>query len=1298
MVVRNGVYPLVDTNNIADAYEGLLHTFAARRADVEQLGDTAKVNEFNKNLDFLEDVITNYDRDWGISNLHSDHAEKIEERWDDLWDALNRAELTPETKDNLRKWKFLDAKGKEIPQYTKTNRLDKSGRMAAIIDLTRHDIAKQHVAHVNEKIDEDALAAELNEKIEFKLYNLAVADKIVNDATLDPEQFNDPAYRQQLMAELTRDGATISDAGYNAQIDADVNATAGWAARVKAKLGTAAENVSGFFGKIFRPVSRVDRLANVRMTGGAADKRAKRIEFFKRILKGFASAFIASALITTIATAAAATAGISLAASMAAIGIVTAIGMGVIQVMRWRKAQQKAGKPTDIHAFLADKRLVTSLGVSAIAVVAMCFGAAGMASAAIPLGYGAMALGGGKNAVETFRDARNSGISVAESLAWAIANAGAVIAGGFTGRMAANAGISYYNERNPENTLFQNKSTHTATREVTDTRDVTEIRHELTPEAQAYAKRTVESWYRNNPDLLQQRIDGINEYNATHGTDFDPYRVLLANGHAGGLTADNNLLHVENSHLDPNINDVHSHGIHKSMTDAWGAPRDISHQTINDAAHNLFNADGSVNEAGMNAIGKVEPYIYEHGQVGPVHGVGNPSSADHVFHDKYFPDNDPRGWTTYGDGKPAYVDNEYTHPETFTRTESFDVTDYNPVNVDGMAAFGNYNPRTERKLRDRIGQFKPFVPRDRTPEPILEEDDDDFGTLPPAVIDKPELPVRQNDNDKVYPPVHVPRGKVEFPVRREQPGVPVKQHTEKPVVVPVHDDHKAEQKIFAVTRAQGKAWKDLHEHLERTKKQRDNTSGERQRKYNIEIKRLENEINELHNKLGKAPVADIDLAADQAIQRGKLEDLLKHAIDLKNWKPDENADFMTRDRWQRDVEQTAEEIQKLRDELGYAAYNVNLWFPEPVEGFQKQMKRKKTAQYLDEIDVPVPVRSETTARAENAELNDDMVEPTETVNRDSRSASFDRYFSGTPRLNIDINDHRMPKLDLSRFKKSKFNDVSDDEIRVRGGDDKTEEKTVKTESKEPKYTELHERPKHNERGCLVGALRRAYDKMKKTVAGREYFVPEALVKAAEQGGLINRKITEIRGVPVYLVDLSGNNNQITQNGDRAVILVDVNGLRIPFFLENGNEGGTAGHWKPLPELHRDGKWLSWVFDNNNLTDIPELVDIGRALDAEIGDVRNYRDTGLTAAYNAEGYDGFVGGADAIEHIEPNKVFQLVRDAKYNSPRMIFAPYGDARVGTDPSWLADYLDDIEAPGYQENKIGLFAGLRNRFGRK
>ncbi len=387
---------LVNTNNIADLYDGYSKLFTARMATLDENNpdDARYMTRIRAEQERIDGIVAEFDAHWGLDSVDGKNIREIEARYDSLMDALNRAELTEGQKQLVSKYKFLDADGNVIPQFIDENgapiadyvtgaRIDKAGRLATVVDLTRHDIAKR-MAATDQEIDENQLEIELNEQVPFKLYEIDTADKLVNAAIDNPDAFMDANSRDAFVAELANTGGRVSDVGYNAALDAHANATGGWGARLKSKL--AGVKKGGLWAKVFAPLRRVDRLANVRVTGAAVDKRQKRIEYFTRILKGFASAFVASALITTIATAAAALAGVSVAMSVAAIGVMLAIGLGVAQVMRWRRAQRDAGLPTDIHAFLADKRLVTSLGVSAIAVAAMCFGAAGMATAAMSLG------------------------------------------------------------------------------------------------------------------------------------------------------------------------------------------------------------------------------------------------------------------------------------------------------------------------------------------------------------------------------------------------------------------------------------------------------------------------------------------------------------------------------------------------------------------------------------------------------------------------------------------------------------------------------------------------------------------------------------------------------------------------------------------------------------------------------------------------------------------------------------------------------------------------------------------------
>lgn len=1295
MVLETGTkWPLVDITNIADVYEGFSDALNARIADLDATRDGEKIAEMRSNLAQMEKVISNYDVAWGLDKVRGTDAPQYERRFDELTDALNRAGLFGDTKETLKKYEFTDENGNQISQFLENGELDKTGRAAALLDLSRGDVARRRVTDINENIDENEIEQELNEEFLFKLYETANADKIVKMAQKNPEVFTDPGQRNEFMRGLVIQGGEISDVAYNSALDENANATAGWAARFKKKLGTAAENVGGFFGKIFRRNEAVDRMSGARMARKTVDLRQKRIELFTRVLKGFVGAFIASAIITTIATAAAATAGISLAASMAAIGIITAIGMGVVQVNRWRRAQKQAGAPTDIRAFLADKRLVTSLGVSCIAVVAMCFGAAGMADAAMALGYGALALGGTKNAIESYRDARDfrgpdgKRMSVAESIAWAIANAGAVVGGGLTGRMAANAAINAYNNAHPQNTEFQNATEST----IEHTNTTTETRTEYTADALDNAERIARMWYRDNPDILQQRVDAINAYNAEHGTNIDPYRAIMINGDAGGQTFDNMRLHVNNSHIDPNVNDIYSHGHHRVLTDAWGRANGFTHEELNAAAR-LFNPDGSVNANGMNVVSRLDGMVGESNTVGYVDGRP-------VQTDRYFKPNDAAGWTTYTDGRPAMVENTY---ET-TETTYENVTDYTRARGDGMAAYGNYNPRERQtQLRDRIGAWwnkinnesprrdvpdvikddEPFVPapiEETDEKPVLEPIFEDKPTDEVIVEDSPKKSAPEttdvNFDDVFMPPLDANDAEHESNEKTDNPfDLPIvtpivkeenrdEVHTLDPenelVIEPVLDDSEkpvavADDKILALTRSQAKSWIDLNARLDKVRKKlAKGPHGSKAAKLHTEESKLTYFINKLCNQVGHNDYAVIERAAREAMLRADLN----QKAELIDAGPGADADKWDVLDWHAQIAELDKHINKQVEKFGAnieenaRADNSKLYFPTPVPGVQRQKKDARG-------DVKLPSENELYPH-----LDDEVIVEPE-IPMESQDA-----------------ERKPTKSERRAARKA--------------------EKAKRKDARRAEYQKMAATmPQRVERFNLVTALKRAITKESQNRnPERTYFVPESLEKLVANAGLIDKPITNIRGVPVHLVDLGGNGNPITQNREHPIVVVEIiqtvvrDGLkdtdliRIPFYLATGLETRASrptGHWYPLSNVQSDGQ--IFVEEGYNT---PELVAIANALDEHIGDIRNWRDETLTQRRELSGRVGFVGGSDAMQHVNPERVKDMVSETVYNNHALY--NYSASHTSVARDWMEHALARIQSVDWVGQKRRIGAGIR------
>ena len=1294
MVVGQNEWPLVDTNNFADTYEGFANMFDARLADFDSTANSEKYAEMQRNIQYIETVVSEYDNAWGLRNLQQIDASKLAERWDELYAALNRAELSEETKTKLAKYKFLDSKGAVIPQFTSGKRGDtkkyeeyepgfriaKDGRLASVVELARHDVAKRHVADFESGVDEDSLESELNEQVLYKLFEIDNADKIVQGATENPEQFADPKYREEFINNLAQAGGKISDVGYNAAIDAQTNATAGWAARVKNKLGVAAEKASGFFARVFNPIKHIDKMADVRMTRRSIDKREKRIELLTRILKGFLSGLVASALITTIATAAAAAAGMSVAMSLAAISIVTAIGMGVIQVMRWRKAQEAAGLPTDINEFFKDRRLVASLGASLFAVVAMCFGAGGMAMAAKWLGYGALAIGGSNNAAAAFRDARDAKMSAAESIAWAIANAGAVIGGGFAGRAAAHAGINAINKHYSHNTWFQNETPRAEAQENATSSDVTtpqesdqiadatETRLEYTQDALDNAERISRMWYRDNPEILQQRVDAINAYNAENGTNIDPYRAIMINGDAGGRTFDNMRLHVNNSHIDSNINDVYSRGSHRVLTDAWGRANGFSHDELNAARH-LFGRDGSINPNGMDVIAKLDNIISDNNTVGYVQGRP-------VFTDNYFKSNDPSGWTTYTGGNAPKIENVYpvesvapTPKEVVPSPKPVEYIDRIPAQGDGMAAFGNYTPRERlTKLRDRVGSFLDRVRRNRQNESVSEDvspvirNDEPKDEVPQIVLDERDEKLRIPEErksparreyvapeislDRVFPKPFFDDDKGRLAELREksqpQPDpIPQWRIEDMPTALPDPENRKYEPLsdfAFAMTEDQAERWNDLHKQLATVRAEMRNsfTRADKMLKLRKQANRLTNEINSFAMELGNPSAFEIEQALAEVDRRKKLQNLLKQ---YENHMRREPKGSDTQD-WQ--LLKWDAERQKLLDKitaLGGADSldESNLRFAAPTLGRLEQKRadvaqreKERQEQKHDVFVMPMreqPKQVEERRSTEPEEKKQDTNVSSRPFDFEHQKPDFGNRYPRNKRLDID--NHTMPQPVL------KF------------------------------QTEL----------------------------------PGAFSKSVDQH-IGSRSLMDVRGVPVQLMDLTGNGDMIVQNKKHAMVVVDVDGLRIPFFLANGNEGSNQivpGNWYPVFTLSRDGTWffgptIGYVEQSQSKdkkirqsNKIRYLSKIASTLNEWIGDIRNYRDERGTAALQANGQEGFVGGFDAVPQVDSNHVANIVEHQPNTYKHYDFWNcVGKEAISLYPPYVKWYFNQVRAPGYTDDQ--------------
>ena len=208
---------------------------------------------------------------------------------------------------------------------------------------------------------------------------------------------------------------------------------------------------------------------------------------------------------------------------------------------------------------------------------------------------------------------------------------------------------------------------------------------------------------------------------------------------------------------------------------------------------------------------------------------------------------------------------------------------------------------------------------------------------------------------------------------------------------------------------------------------------------------------------------------------------------------------------------------------------------------------------------------------------------------------------------------------------------------------------------------------------------------------RNRAMPQPVLKYAMRQYLVSYPLMEIRGVPVNLVDLDGRTNPITNNDGRAMVVVDIDGLRIPFYLANGNEPSgleIPGNWYPMFSMMRDGQWLFGRVDeyiNDKSEGMAFIKKIATVLNARIGDIRN--------------------NIDNIPHIGTSHVYSLVGHAPNNLTKyMIWAPSpNDKALNAYVPWLKWYLNNVQAPDYEESiekrrarrerRKELFSGISN-----
>lgn len=751
-----------DVTNIADTYEGYNVMFDARS---KYLGNNPNSQAVTQNMStvrsqILEPMIKEYDSDWNIENITEKDAEKLSQRYDELQKDVADIELNDEAYALVSNFKFLDEKGQVEPQFVdeqgqhhdmwqKGYKIAKGSKLEAVVNFTKQNYIAQNLTAA-QKPDKQQIQDGISEILPNTLYAFHVADKTVQGAEEKKDQFTNKQYLADFLRDLRNidKPMTISHQGYESALDAAVNDTAGLANRIAQKVG----RDKAIAMKVIDGVDKYDKRAKDR-TEVKVDKKQIRKEMLRRTAMGGLSALLVSGAITTVGTIAASDASLTAATggmnkvAGAAIGTTLAVCMAIRNYRHWSQERKKEGKNTGFRQFIKEPRNLVSLTTTVLGAAALGFAATGNPGVAAALGYASLAIGSASGIVTNYQDSKKAGLSTAESAGWAVAQTATNVVAGFMGREAANGLINLFNHAHPDNSIFQHKANIGEHIDETVKSEVVTVYKDGVVEN---AQRILGSWYNENPDLLQQRVDAINAYNAEHGTDINPYRYLLAAHDAGALTADNNLLHVQDGP------DIHSNANHKVLGAEWSQTTGVSQDSVNTLAGSVHGDGVTITEDSIKAFEQIDKHISSINQVG--HVASNPHQDDGVL--SYNAEVDANGAAVHSDKGSqytTYADHDGVFKQKIIDTVIDDVVqDYAMVRNEtdlGVGMVGIVTNRPKKSLKERIGSFfdkilrKDKIPA-KTPEPTPPAEVPAFVPTPPEKPKEQKAPRPKEDPNK----------------------------------------------------------------------------------------------------------------------------------------------------------------------------------------------------------------------------------------------------------------------------------------------------------------------------------------------------------------------------------------------------------------------------------------------------------------------------------------------------------------------------------------------------------------------
>ncbi|MFI3241549.1 MAG: hypothetical protein R3Y43_03185 [Alphaproteobacteria bacterium] len=739
-----------DFTNTADIYDGYNYMFDAREKELDAnvKEDAAKLNTIKGNRETLDGLMSDYDDVWNLKDITENDAAVVDKTFDDNNKALEGMMPSQEVMDALKNYHFLDEKGQKEEQFDDKGELIKGGKLDRVIELAKSDVVFKSLGGKTQ-LDNETLQDNLELELASKLHTIHNSEELIKDATSEhPKKFTDQKHLREFIGKLTNveRPMTISHNGFNTAMDYQVNAVDGLANRMNQKLGRGTPVI----GKMYNKVADIDKMAATRQDGYTT-KRQARIKQLKSVGSKLAiSAVTAAGISLASAYTVAHTSVSGLAVGAVAVG--AGLTMTAINIMKKRKEAKKAGKKYGLKEFFQDKQMLGTVATTTLGAAALGFAATGNPGAAAICGYGAMGVGAVTGGASSYAQAKKDGLSTWESVMWGAANAGAVIGGAMAGRAGAQAFME-------GNEAFMTKE-EIAARTETRTETHVEYKEGVVQDTENFLK---EHRFSSNPEKLDYMMKEVEAYNAAHPDQppLEPARVINEWSNAGGITPDNQTLHVQGGA------DVQSNGFNKLYGAGYAADRGLETGDIK-ALANMFDANGNFtpSQQGIDTFRVTDMFTSGHNQVGHVAGTIGQNDGVLGFNSEMGPDGVAR--STIGqdgmnpDGFRTYADHGGSM-HTVTTTHDVVVSDAQTIHHQAPDAPGIFGWATSnfKKTKERVGS-------------LLDKIRGKGKVLPPV------------DGPKVLPEHKVPK---QLPAHEEPKVLP--EH-KVPKQLPAHKEEKAD--------------------------------------------------------------------------------------------------------------------------------------------------------------------------------------------------------------------------------------------------------------------------------------------------------------------------------------------------------------------------------------------------------------------------------------------------------------------------------------------------------------------------